>query len=328
MGMTRRITGGVCVSLAIAGCATHAAATTASPAQLLAAGSHALVALKSTQVTGTFTIDGMGGSVLASILQNGDVTGTLNIGASESPFVYAGGTTYFQQLATFVTSGFPDLADLAGRVKSEPWWRTPGSAEAVAVIKLITPGGLQSALLSGRSHMTQKAGKDASGRAATRLTDSTGSIYLEPASPHNILEITTPMNLLVGNFSNLDLIFNEFNTPVTFNVPTNVVTPDVASMPPYFYIVSVKFGVCSGSGCTGNAVVETQAGSGTASVKLTITNAANKVLASCTTTVKASYSAGSTATCRAHGSGWENWWDNIGGTYYFDGTVANPDYTS
>ena len=68
--------------------------------------------------------------------------------------------------------------------------------------------------------MTAKATKDESGRAATRLTNSTGSIYLAAASPHNILEITTPMNLLVGNFSNIDLVFNEFNAPVTVTIPT------------------------------------------------------------------------------------------------------------
>ena len=90
VGMKRTITGAAGLVLALAGCATQAAATTVSPAKLLASGTQALVALKSSQVTGTFTIDGVGGSVLASILQNGDITGTLDIGASESPFVYAG----------------------------------------------------------------------------------------------------------------------------------------------------------------------------------------------------------------------------------------------
>jgi hypothetical protein len=327
VGMKRAIAGAAGLALAMAGCATQAAEPTVSPAQLLAAGSHALTALKSSQVTGTFTLDGLGGSILASILQNGDITGTLTIGGSQGPFIYAGGYTYFQSLA-FVSSELPaSLAALAANLKSQPWWRSSGSTEAAAAIKLITPGGLRSTLLSGRAHMTEKAGEDASGRAATELTDSTGSIFVAAASPHNILEITTPVNLLVDNFSNIDFIFNEFNAPVTVTIPTNPVTPDIASMPPYFYVVSVKFGVCSDTGCTGRAVVETQAGSGTATVKLTITNPANKALASCTTTVRASYSAGTTATCRAHGSGWANWWDNIGGTYYFDAVVANPYYT-
>ncbi len=114
---------------------------------------------------------------------------------------------------------------------------------------------------------------------------------------------------------------------MTVTVPTDPVTPDIASMPPYFYVVSVNFGVCNDTGCTGKAVIETQAGSGTATVTLTITNPAHKTLAKCITTVKASYSAGTTATCRAHGSGWANFWDNIGGTYYFDAVVANPYYT-
>jgi hypothetical protein len=328
VGMKRTITGAAGLALALAGCATQAAATTVSPAKLLTSGTQALAALKSSQVTGTFTIDGVGGSVLASILQNGDITGTLDIGASESPFVYAGGTTYFRQLATYVSSQFSSgLADIAANLKTQPWWRTPGSADAAEAIKLITPGGLQATLLSGRSHMTAKATKDESGRAATRLTDSTGSIYLAAASPHNILEITTPMNLLVGNFSNIDLVFNEFNAPVTVTIPTTSVTPDIASMPPYFYVVSVNFGVCNDTGCIGKAVIETQAGTGTGAVTLTITNPANKTLAKCTTTVKASYSAGTTATCRARGSGWANFWNNVGGTYSIEATVANPYYT-
>jgi hypothetical protein len=174
--------------------------------------------------------------------------------------------------------------------------------------------------------MTAKTAVDSSGRSATRLTDTNGSVYVATASPHNITEITTPANDLVGAFSNVDLIFNEFNTPVTVAVPILAVTPTLAGMPPDFTVLSVTFGVCSSTGCTGKAVIDTQAGSGLATVTLTITNPGNKTLAMCTTTVKATYSADTTATCRAHGSGWANFWDNVGGSYYFDGVVANPDY--
>ncbi len=171
LGTKRLIAGAAGLALALAGCATKAAAPTVSPTKLLTAGTQALMALKSSQVTGTFTINGMGGSILASILQNGDITGTLNIGDSQGPFVYAGGYTYFQSLS-FVSPELPaSLADIAANLKTQPWWRSPGSTEAAAAIKLITPGGLQSTLLSGRSHMTEKAGKDASGRAATELTE-------------------------------------------------------------------------------------------------------------------------------------------------------------
>jgi len=318
---------GLGLTLALASCATQVAASTVSPSQLLASGARALAALKTSQVTGTFTIDGNQGSVLASVLQNGDITGTLNLDESDSPFVYAAGTTYFESLASFVTSGFPDgVATLAPSVKSQPWWRTPGSTEAVDAIHLITPSGLASTFLTGRPHMTEKAAADSTGRAALRLTDANGSVYVAAASPHNVVEITTPMNGLVGDFSNIDLVFNEFNSAVTLGIPTVVVTPTLAGMPPYFVENAVTFAPCSATGCTGKAVIDTQAGSGVATVTLAITNPANKVLATCTTTVRASYTADATATCRARGPGWANFWANGGGTYYFDGVVANPYY--
>jgi hypothetical protein len=174
--------------------------------------------------------------------------------------------------------------------------------------------------------MTEKATHDSTGRAAMRLTDANGSVYIAATNPHTVVEITTPVNGLVGDFSNIDLVFNEFNTPVTLDIPTIVVTPTLAGMPPYFVENSVTFGTCSTTGCTGKAVIDTQAGSGVATVTLTITNPANKVLATCTATVKATYSADATATCRAHGPGWANFWANVGGSYYFDGVVANPYY--
>jgi hypothetical protein len=328
MGIRRNLATviGLGVTLALASCATHVAASTGSPSELLASGVHALAALKTSQVTGTFTVGGNQGSVLASILQNGDITGTLNLDDSDSPFVYAAGTTYFESLATFVTSQFPDVATLAESVKSQPWWRTPGSTDAASVIHLITPSGLTSTFLSGRPQMIEKTATDSSGHSAMRLTDANGSVYVTAASPHNIVEITTPVNGLVGNFSNIKLAFNEFNTPVTLGVPTNVVTPSLAGMPPYYVVNSVTFGICSTTGCTGKAVIDTQAGSGVATVTLTITNPANKTLATCTTTVKATYSANATATCRAHGPNWANFWANVGGSYYFDGVVANPYY--
>ena len=59
VGMKRTIGGAAALALAMAGCATQAAAPTVSPAQLLAAGSHALTALKSSQVTGTLVMFGL-----------------------------------------------------------------------------------------------------------------------------------------------------------------------------------------------------------------------------------------------------------------------------
>src|ERR1700689_423513 len=74
------------LAIAIAACGS-ASSTTDSPSQLLTQGVQALTALHSEQVTGTFTIDGSNGSILASVLQDGDASGTLNLGDSDSPFV-------------------------------------------------------------------------------------------------------------------------------------------------------------------------------------------------------------------------------------------------
>ncbi|MFI5287462.1 MAG: hypothetical protein ACHQ4F_14225 [Candidatus Dormibacteria bacterium] len=167
------------------------------------------------------------------------------------------------------------------------------------------------------------------GRSAIRLTDAAGSIFLAPARPHNILEITTAVHYLVGSFSAVDIYFDAFDAPVTVAIPAHVVTPDLVHMPPYFFIVSVDDKSCNSSGCAGTAVVGSEAGSGTATVTITVTNAAGGRLASCVATViVATYSATPTASCHIHGSAWANWWNNIGGTYYVDASVLHPAYNS
>jgi hypothetical protein len=318
------------LAIAIAACGGNGSSSSGSPTQLLADGAKALTALQSEQVTGTFTIDSINGSLQASVLHNGEISGTINLGDSESPFVYIAGTTYWETLATFVLSTFPtEIGTLAQLIKGQPWWQTTGSTEAAAVIQLLRPGGLQSAFLTGRSGLTESQGKDSTGRAATVLTDSEGSVYIANASPYNVLEVKTAAHYLAGRFSALDFTFNEFNAPVTVTAPTDFLIPDVTHMPGFFYVKGVDLKDCNSSGCTASAVVQPEAGSGMTTVTLTISDSAGAKLAVCTDTVDVpSYTSTPTAQCRAHSAAWTDWWDTANGaTYTVVGTINNPAYT-
>ena len=327
--MGRGVAAGVGLALAMAACASHATPPTQSPEQLLAAGVQSLMALQSVQVSGSFTVDGSTGSVQASILRNASVSGVLNLDEADSPFIAIGGYTYYETLAPFVVAGFPSLEALAASLRGPPWFNTAGSPAAAAAVQLLSEDALRTTFLSGHTHLTQTMGKDSRGRSAIRLTDASGSIFLATASPHNILEITTAAHYLLGSFSAVDIYFDAFDAPVTVAIPAHVVTPDLVHMPPYFFIVSVDSKSCTSSGCALTAVVGSEAGSGTATVTITVTDAAAGKLASCVTTVVvATYSATPTASCHAHGSAWANWWNNIGGTYYFHASVLHPAYNS
>ena len=272
MRTTRRVAVGVGLVLAMAACASKPTVPSVTPSQLLAAGVQSLMALQSTQVEGSFTVDGLDGSVQASMLHNGNASGTLTLDGADSPFVSADGATYFDSLAPFVTAGFPSVATLAASLKGPPWFRTGGSASAAAVLAILSPGLLESTFLSGRTGLTRTSGKDSHGRAGIRLSDASGSVVLAASTPHNILEITTAAHYLVGRFSDVDIIFDGFNSPVTIAIPTDYVTPDLVTMPPHFYISSVDAHGCNSAGCTLTAVVGSDAGSGTATVTMTITN--------------------------------------------------------
>ncbi|MFZ0181287.1 MAG: hypothetical protein WAL84_15685 [Candidatus Dormiibacterota bacterium] len=329
MRTTRSVAVGVGVAVAMAACGSQPTAPSVTPSQLLAAGVQSLMARQSTQVEGSFTVDGLDGSVQASMLHNGNASGTLTLDGADSPFISANGATYFASQAPFVTAGFPSVASLAANLKGSPWFHTDGSASAAAVLALLSPGPLQSTFLSGRTGLTRSSGKDSHGRAGIRLSDASGSVVLAASTPHNILEITTATHYLVGRFSDVDIIFDAFNSPVTVAVPTDYVTPDLVNMPPHFYTSSVDAHGCSSAGCTLTAIIGSDAGSGTATVTMTITNSSGARLATCTTTVVlAIYRATPTASCHARSAAWANWWNNIGGTYTFDATVLNPAYNS
>jgi hypothetical protein len=316
------------VSLALSACASQSLAKPASSSPLFAMATRSLLTLQSTQVKGTFSIDQTGGVISASILLNGDVTGALTLSGESSLFVVASHTAYFANPASFVTSQLSSLPNLARQLKGQHWWRTPGSAPAAAVVQVLSLEGLNSTFLAGRNHLTDTKGDDSSGRAAYQLRDSAGSIFISTSLPHEILEIKTANHYLAGNFSNVDLVFDNFNAPVTVAPPTSSVIPDLADMPAYFHIQSVDFGTCNASGCVVKAVVQGDAGSGKDTVTLTLW--AGRQLAACTATVVlVHYYDTKTASCHAGGSAWTNWWNNTSsGSYEVRGTVVNPAYAS
>jgi hypothetical protein len=231
--------------------------------------------------------------------------------------------------ADFVMSDVPsEVATLAPLLKDTPWWDVSGSEEASAVITLLTPDVIKSTFLTGRSGLTETNAKDSSGRAAFKLTDSAGSVFLATSTPHNVLEIKTAPHYLTGDFSSVDIVFNDFSKPLSITAPADTVSPTLSGMPAHFYVESVDLNGCNSSGCTDKAVIGADAGSGTATVTMTIT-ASGKTLSVCTAkVVLVSYQAQPTASCRAHSAAWTNWWGHVDGSYQLEATVANPAYTS
>jgi hypothetical protein len=323
------VSGAVCIGLFATGCAGSSAPPSTTPGHLLADGTSELLALQSVQLTGHFMIDQTEGSVRAWMLRDGDSSGLLTLGGESSNFVEAGGNSYFESLVSFVTSQFPSLEALASSVKGPPWYRTTGSQAAAAVVQLITSNQLLATFLGGRPRLTQKNGKDSRGRAAILLSDAAGTVFVAAASPHAILEVTTAAHYLAGSFTNLDLVFDDRNAPISVAVPTKYVIPDLVHMPPHFYIQSYDFKSCNSTGCTLTAVVQADAGSGVASVSLSIASTTGERLGACTAvTTLPTYFASETAACRIHGAAWTAWWNAGVGHSTITAVVANPDYYS
>ena len=327
MRVSRRIAGAICI-LAFAGCSSQLVTPAASPKQLLADGSKELLSLRSVQLSGTFTVDQTSGSIRASILQNGDVSGLLTLGDEASNFVYAGGTTYFELFSAFGLFQFPiSVSSLAISVKGTPWWEMPGSPAAAAVVRFLSFGGIKSMFLSGRSTLTLTTGTNLRGQAAYRISNSEGSVFVAMSQPHQVLEVTTSAHHVAGGLAEVDLVLDNINVPTTVARPTYALIPDLAHLPPYFYIDLVGFTNCGSSGCTLKAVVKADAGSGVANVTLSISDSAGGRLGDCkATTTLSDYKASETARCRVGGTTWTRWWDRGVGTSSIHGEVANPDY--
>ena len=322
-----RVAGSLCVAVLIAACASQGTQERLSPSQVLANGVRAYENLMSTHVTANFTIDQMSGSAGASVLHSGDLTGSVTLGSETSVFVDVAGQSYFQTNAVFVINPASDIYTLASSLRGRPWWRTSGTPPVAAVVQLLS-NGLVSTFLTGRDHLVQTAGKDSRGRSATRLNDSAGTVYVASESPYEILEVKSAPHYLVGGFSDVDLVFDQFNSPVSVAAPTNAVSPDAADMPLYAVIRSVDFGACDAPGCQVKAVVGAKVGSGMTTVTLTISASSDGArLATCTASVTlANYADSQTATCYASGTDWTNYWNKGSGSYRLQADVANPAY--
>ncbi len=314
------------LALAMAACGSQPASASATPAQLLADGAKAL---QSVQVVGTFDVDGTSGSVTTSVSHDGNSSGSLNLGDTESAYTFLDGVTYFQMPVDFVMADVPsEVATLAPLLKDTPWWKVPGSNDASAVIQLLTPDTLRSTFLTGRPGLTETNAKDSAGTAAIKLTDAAGSVFLATATPHNVLEIKTAPHYLAGDFSSVDITLRPVAKPAAISAPTDVVSPTLSGMPVHFFVQSVVLSGCNSAGCTAKAVIGADAGSGTATVTMTIT-ASGKTLSVCTANVVlVSYTSQPTAACHAHSAAWTHWWDYVSGSYQLEATVANPAYTS
>jgi hypothetical protein len=319
------------LAAAIAACGSSAGPPPESPAQLLASSRQTLQALKSFHVTGTFAVDQVSVLMTATVIQNGDASGTLTVGNEIAKFLMVSRVTYFDTFNSFVRAPLdPSLADVAARLIGQHWWRTSGSPPVAASLQVLNSGVLSTAFFSGRNQLTQTAVKDSRGRPASKLTDSAGSVFITTALPHQVLEITTAPNYLAANLSNVDLVFDAFNAPASVAAPASFVTPVRDGMPPFFHIQSFALdGDCNRAGCPLKAVVQADAGSGAASVSLTVADSNGKTLATCTTSVTlASYSDAQTAKCFATGQSWTNWWNNVGGSFTYAASVANPAYNA
>ena len=303
MNYVRRAGASLALAVVIAACANQTLPPGLSADQVLSNGVRAFQKLTSTHVTAKFTIDQTTGTAIASVLHGGEVAGTVTLGSETSPFVYVDGTSFFETNAVFVIPLDSGIYSIASSIKGRPWWRTSGTAPVAQVVRLLSTG-LISTFLTGREHLTPTLDKDSRKRAAIRLSDSAGTVYVARTSPYQILEVKSAPHYLAGGFSDVDIVFDDINAPVTVTAPTNFVTPDVADMPLYPVVESADFGDCDESGCTVKASIGARAGSGIATVTLTVSASSDgERLATCTTTVAlAHYDDIQTATCHAEGS--------------------------
>src|SRR5438445_10522287 len=118
----RKLAALAAVCIGVVACGSQAALAAESASQLLADGRHSLDALTSYQVHGTFTVNQSSGLMTATVLKDGDASGSLTIGVT-SGFVLASRTYYFDTLNTLVTGGMdPWLANVIEHLKGQHWW--------------------------------------------------------------------------------------------------------------------------------------------------------------------------------------------------------------
>jgi len=325
-GTRGALLGALALGLTAAACGPSVASET--PGQLLSDGAHALQGLKSFRITGGFAVNSVSVSLAANVRQDGDATGSLAITYDSASFVIAGHQLYFDRANPLVTTGLdPTVAELALRLKGQHWVQTPGSATVTSSLMLLKPDEYQRLFFSGRGPLTETPVKDSDGRAALKISDNSVSVLVSPKAPHNVLEITTAAHFLTLDLRSVDVIFENFNIPVSVSAPASSVPLTTAGLPPFFVVQSIDVdGTCSSSGCPMKADVASLAGTGTATVDFTLVDHGGQTLGTCGATVSIPAVGGTaTARCRATGSGWTRFY-YTGGSYVTKAVAENPAY--
>jgi hypothetical protein len=303
---------------------------TETASQLVADARASLHNLKSFEIKGGFALSGSYGYLSAKVLKNGDASGSLSFAADDAGFVRAGGTTYLDKFNSFVSGPLnPDIAAIAARLKGQHWWKILAATAVTSSLQLAESSTVDQDFLSGRQQFSETMQKDSGGRAAYKLTDSAGSLFISRDSPHRLLEVVTALHYqTTEGWSAVDINLSAFDTPISVTAPASAVSADLASLPLYLTVKSTDIkGNCDSSGCPLVAVVEAVVGQGKGMVAFTV-SAKAATLAKCTATVTVATSGTATATCFASGAAWTNWWNNSGGTYGFVAMPVNSDYSA
>ncbi|HKR99457.1 MAG TPA: hypothetical protein VJU79_08075, partial [Candidatus Dormibacteraeota bacterium] len=242
--------------VAIAACGSSAKASTPTASQLLSAARSNLDGLASYRVAGSVTAAEVSVQLTATVLKNGDSSGSIT-SAGVAKFVVVQRAVYFDTLTPAVTGALDkSMLDLAVRLKGPHWWRTAGSTSTQRAMSLLTASGLAPVFLDGRTKLTETSTKDSKGRAAYKLSDNAGSLFVSRTTPYRVLEIATAPDYLAASTSNVDLVFDEFNAPASVSVPAGFVPLSQELLPPYFYVSSLDLvGKCNTGGCTIKGVV-------------------------------------------------------------------------
>ena len=323
--------GAALVGAATSACGSQSTAGPQTPAQLLSSSELAFQKLHSFHVTGGFIVNSAGFYMAASVLHNGDATGSLTLLGETTNFVVANDASYFDTLNPFVTEGFGDaMLYLSGHLKGKHWWQIAPQGNLNTSLSLLRIDTDVAKFFTGRAHLTEKNGKDSRQRAAIKLSDGSINLFVATASPHQVLEISTAPHYLSDNLSQVDLVFDAFNATVNVVAPSGSVSPTPEGLPAFFILDSVEFhGDCNSVGCPVKADVSSEAGSGNASVHFTVSDANSRLLGACNATASVTVVSGmGTATCSASGAGWTRFYYGAGGTYSLHATIDNPAYTS
>ena len=324
---------GVCVGAValIAAACGQGSSSTQTPAQILAAGAKAMQGLKSFHVSGAFEVNTESVILRASVRSSGESSGNIIVGPASANFVQSQGTLYLDTLNALATGGTDaGTLSIAMELKGTHWWQTPGGSNLSSALAVLQPSNYQTLFFGGRGALTQTATKDTRGRAAIKVSDGMVAVFLTPDATHNVLEITTAPHTLSLNLSNVDLVYDGFSAPVTVTPPPSPVTLTPEGLPPLFQITSIDSnGDCDSAGCPLKAGVTTLVGSGAGTIDFSVLDSGGSTLASCSAPVTVPSVGGSaTASCKATGSAWTNWFYNIGGTYKSKAAPENPDYTT